>query len=235
MCAGPRRDLQGRQVGSISDMGAFSFCQDKILTGGEGGMLVTNDTDAWAKAWSYKDHGKSYDAIYRQPTPGPGLFNWVHESFGTNWRITEMQAAIGRVQLRKLGDWLKARRRNAAVLTDTLSRVPGLRVTVPPPDVGHAYYKYYVFVRPEALRAEWTRDRIVAAVSREGVPCAVGSCSEIYLEKAFPGPMRPVERLRVARELGETSLMFMVHPTLDETDMRDTAQAAAKVMHAAVR
>jgi dTDP-4-amino-4,6-dideoxygalactose transaminase len=227
---------KGRPVGSIGDMAAFSFCQDKIITtGGEGGMLLMNDTALWARAWSYKDHGKSYDAIYNRPPSKPGLFNWIHESFGTNWRMTEMQAAIGRVQLRKLAEWRKARQRNAAVLTEALRQVPGLRVTVPPPDTGHAYYKYYFFVRPESLRPAWTRDRIVEAIIREGVPCSVGSCSEIYLEKAFPQSMRPVGRFGVARELGETSLMFMVHPTLAEADMRDTARAAAKVMRAAAR
>ena len=227
---------KGRPVGSIGDLGAFSFCQDKIITtGGEGGMLVTKDPALWAKAWSYKDHGKSYDAIYKRPPPKPGLFNWIHESFGTNWRMTELQAAIGRVQLRKLAHWRKARERNAAVLTEAFTRIPGLRVAVPPQDIGHAYYKYYVFVRPEALTTGWSRDRIVEAVSLEGVPCAVGSCSEIYLANAFPPPMRPAERLRVARELGETSLMFMVHPTLVEADMHDTAQAVAKVMRAAAR
>jgi len=140
----------GRPVGSIGNVGAFSFCQDKIITtGGEGGMLVTNDATVWAKAWSYKDHGKSYDAIYNRPAPGPGLFNWIHESFGTNWRMTEMQAAIGRTQLRKLGGWCEARRRNAAVLTQALSRAPALRLTIPRDGIGHAYYKYYAFVRSE--------------------------------------------------------------------------------------
>lgn len=227
---------EGRPVGSIGDAGAYSFCQDKIITtGGEGGLLVTNDQAAWARAWAYKDHGKSFEAIYKRPGPGPGLFNWIHESFGTNWRLTEMQAALGRVQLRKLKEWSAVRRRNAALLTEAFSRVPGLRVTAPPPGFGHAYYKYYVFVRPEALRPDWSRDRIVQAIGAEGVPCAVGSCSEIYLEKAFPDSMRPAERLPVARELGETSLMFMVHPGLAETDMQDTVRAVEKVMQAAAR
>ena len=221
-------------VGSIGNAGVFSFCQDKIITtGGEGGMLVTNDAAVWAKAWSYKDHGKSYDAIYNRPAPGPGLFNWIHESFGTNWRMTEMQAAIGRIQLRKLGGWCAARRRNAAALAQALSRVPALRLTVPRDGIGHAYYKYYAFIRSEALKAEWNRDRIVEAVNAEGVPCSVGSCSEIYLEKAFPGSMRPAERFKIARQLGETSLMFMVHPTLSEPDMHDVARAVEKVMRRA--
>ena len=227
---------KGRPVGSIGDVGAFSFCQDKIIsTGGEGGMLVTNDLAVWAKAWSHKDHGKSYAAVYDEPAPKPGLFNWVHESFGTNGRMTEPQAAIGRIQLRKLALWREARNRNAAVLTEAFSSIPGLRVTVPPAETEHAYYKYYVFVRPEKLRAGWTRDRIVEAINAEGVPCAVGSCSEIYLEKAFPESMRPAKRLEASRALGETSLSFMVHPTLTKSDMQDTARAVAKVMRIAAR
>jgi len=225
-----------RPVGSIGDVGAFSFCQDKIITtGGEGGLLVTNDNVLWSKAWSYKDHGKSYDAVYQRPAPAPGLFNWIHESFGTNWRMTEMQAALGRAQLRKLAGWCEARQRNAAALGRGLANVPGLRLTLPPADIGHAYYKYYAFVRPETLKADWSRDRIVQAISAEGVPCAVGSCSEIYLEKAFPESLRPAARFPIARALGETSLMFMVHPTLGDLDMRDTARAVERVLRQAVR
>ena len=226
---------KGRQVGSMGDVAAFSFCQDKIITtGGEGGMVTTNRHDIWDKIWSYKDHGKSFDAVYHREQP-PG-FRWLHESFGTNWRMTEMQAAIGRVQLRKLPQWLTLRRRNAAVLTDGFSRIPGLRLTIPPQEIEHAYYKYYVFVEPEALKSDWSRDRIMTALMAEGIPCGSGSCSEIYLEKAFEGNgLRPAERLPVARELGETSLMFMVHPTLSVDDMEDVVRAMDKVMRVAVR
>lgn len=226
---------QGRQVGSWGHAAAFSFCQDKIITtGGEGGMLVTNDETAWKKAWAYKDHGKSYDAVYsRQHPPG---FRWLHESIGTNWRMTEMQSAIGRIQLRKLAGWVAQRQRNAAVLTENFSRIPGLRVTSPSADIGHAYYKYYVFVEPEALRSGWTRDRIMDAVNAEGVPCFSGSCSEIYLEKAFEGlASRPAPRLSTARQLGETSLMFQVHPTLEASDMERVAAVVARVMQEALQ
>lgn len=200
-----------------------------MTTGGEGGMLLTGDDALWEKAWAFKDHGKSYDAVYRREHP-PG-FRWLHESFGTNGRMTEMQAAIGRRQLQKLPDWLAARRRNAAILTEAFSGISGLRVTTPPETVQHAYYKYYVFVRPEHLKAGWDRDRIMNAVIAEGVPCFSGTCSEIYLEKAFDGSgLRPVERLPVARDLGDTSLMFLVHPTLTEKDMKSMAVAVIKVM-----
>ncbi len=226
---------KGRQVGSMGDVAAFSFCQDKIITtGGEGGMITTNRHDLWDKIWSYKDHGKSFDAVYQREQPSG--FRWLHESFGTNWRMTEMQAAIGRVQLRKLPQWLALRRRNAAILTEGFARIPGLRLTIPPPEIEHAYYKYYVFVEPESLKSDWSRDRIMTALVDEGIPCGSGSCSEIYLEKAFDqGGLRPKQRLPVARQLGETSLMFMVHPTLSVDDMEDVVRAMKKVMRAAVR
>ena len=197
-----------------------------MTTGGEGGMLTTNNGNVWRKAWEYKDHGKCYDAVYNRPHP-PG-FRWLHESFGTNWRLTEMQSAIGRVQLRKLAEWTRKRQRNAAILTEGFPRVPALRLTCPPDTVGHAYYKYYAFVRPERLKNGWARDRVMNAVNAEGIPCFSGSCSEIYLEKAFDG-MRPAGRFPIARELGESSLMFLVHPTLSEADMFDTCAAVAKV------
>jgi len=224
---------KGRPVGSLGDVAAFSFCQDKIMTtGGEGGMLTTNYEEIWRRGWEFKDHGKSYDAIYNRQHP-PG-FRWLHESFGTNWRLTEMQSAIGRAQLAKLPEWTRIRRRHAELLTRGFDSIPGLRVTVPPTEIGHAYYKYYVFVQPDQLNDEWDRDRIMNAVVAEGVPCYSGSCSEIYLEKAFEN-IRPSNRLPVAKVLGETSLMFLVHPTLCDKDMADTVIAVKKVLEMAAR
>jgi dTDP-4-amino-4,6-dideoxygalactose transaminase len=218
-----------RPVGSLGDAAAFSFCQDKIMTtGGEGGMLTTNGKAVWDRAWSYRDHGKSYEAVFNRPHP-PG-FRWLHESFGTNWRLTEFQSALGRVLLKKVPRMVEVRRRNAGILTQAFSQHDALRVPQPSGHFGHSYYKYYVFIRPEKLRKGWTRDRILTAIVAEGVPCFTGSCSEIYLEKAFNPDLRPTERLRVAKELGETSLMFLVHPTLSETDMHDTCRAVAKVL-----
>lgn len=224
---------KGRPVGSFGDVGAFSFCQDKIMTtGGEGGMLTTNDRWLWEKAWAFKDHGKSYEAVHSLRHP-PG-FRWLVESFGTNWRMTEMQSAIGRVQLRKIPTWVEKRRGLAAVLNQRLAEVPGLRLTLPDEEIYHSYYKYYCFVRPETLRQGWNRDRIVDTVQAHHIPCMMGSCSEIYLEKAFEGEgLRPPERLPVARELGETSLMFLVHPTLGEENMEAVCQVVRKVMHSA--
>jgi dTDP-4-amino-4,6-dideoxygalactose transaminase len=225
---------RGRSVGSFGEMAAFSFCQDKnMTTGGEGGMLLTNDRRLWNLGWSFKDHGKSFEAVYERHHP-PG-YRFLHESFGTNWRLTEAQSAIGRVLLRKLPGMVEKRRRNAAFLSEEFSRIPALRVVTPPDYVWHAYYKYDVYIRPERLREGWDRNRIQEAISAEGIPCTAGTCSEIYLEKAFPESMRPRHLLPVARELGETSLMFKVHPTLSERDLADTCMAVSKIMQIASR
>ncbi len=223
----------GRPVGSFGDMAAYSFCQDKILTtGGEGGMLLTDRRDLWERAWAYKDHGKSWDRVHdRAHLPG---FRWVHESFGSNYRMTEMQAAVGRVQLRKVPEWVGIRRRNAAALAEGLRGVAGIRFAMPPAAAFHSYYKIYAVVDPAALKPGWNALRILEAVGAEGVPCFQGSCSEIYREKAFvDAGLGPAAPLPVARRLSDTSLMFLVHPTLAEADMRDTARAVAKVMRAA--
>ncbi|PKN52077.1 MAG: aminotransferase [Deltaproteobacteria bacterium HGW-Deltaproteobacteria-13] len=226
---------KGRPLGSFGDAAAFSFCHDKIMTtGGEGGMVVTKDKDIWSKLWSYKDNGKSYDAVCNNGIkPGPS-FKWLHESFGTNLRMTEIQAAIGRVQLRKMPGWIEIRRRNADILTKAFQKIPALRVTTPPDYIFHSYYKYYVFVKLEKLKSGWDRERVIAAINAEGIPCFTGSCSEIYLEKAFTTQgLQPQNRLPVAKELGETALMFFIHPTLSDEDMNDMAKAVEKVMTAA--
>ncbi|MBF6616207.1 MAG: DegT/DnrJ/EryC1/StrS aminotransferase family protein [Candidimonas sp.] len=224
---------KGRPVGSIGHVGAWSFCQDKIMTtGGEGGMVTTNDRELWLKMWSFKDHGKSWEAVYeREYTPG---FRWVHESFGTNWRMMEVQAAIGRIQLRRMGSWHASRLANCARIWSAAKALPGLRVPEIPETVLHAGYKCYVFVEPAALVEGWNRDRILSEISAKGVPCFSGSCSEVYLEKAFDGTgWRPAERLTVAKELGETSLMFLVHPTLTATEIEKTCSVLRQIMGAA--
>lgn len=226
---------RGRHVGTFGHIGAFSFCQDKIMTtAGEGGMLVTNDEGLWRRAWEYKDHGRGIDAMARASASGGHEFKWVVESFGTNWRMTEVQAAIGRVQLGKLDGWVEARRRNAAVLEEQLAGVPGLRVVSPPQEAHHAYYKYYAYVEPAALASGWTRGRILDEVSARGVACLQGVSPEIYLERAFvDAGLAPAARLPVARELGESAVMLLLDPTLGTADMERSAEVVSDVMMAA--
>ncbi|MBE0623836.1 MAG: DegT/DnrJ/EryC1/StrS aminotransferase family protein [Burkholderiales bacterium] len=226
---------RGRSVGSIGEVGAWSFCQDKIMTtGGEGGMVTTRNPELWSRMWSYKDHGKSWEAVYgHEHAPG---FRWLHESFGANGRMLEMQAAIGRIQLRRLAQWSQARQRNAQRIWAAARALPGLRAPELPGHIEHAAYKCYVFVEPERLRVGWDRDRIMAEIIDRGIPCSSGSCSEIYLEKAFDGTgWRPAQRLPVARELGETSLALLVHPSLQEEHIDRTCAVLRAVMESAAR
>ncbi|MEQ6917348.1 DegT/DnrJ/EryC1/StrS family aminotransferase [Halomonas aquatica] len=221
---------RGRSVGGIGHVGCWSFCQDKIMTtGGEGGMVTTNDTPLWKRMWAYKDHGKSWEAVYQREHP-PG-FRWLHESFGTNWRLTEMQSAIGRIQLRRMPAWSAARRANAERIWQATRECRGLRVPAIPEFIEHAAYKCYIFVEPELLADGWDRDRIQAHIVEQGVPCFSGSCSEVYLEQAFDGTgWRPETPLPVARELGKTSMMFLCHPTLTEAEIDKSCQVLRKVM-----
>jgi dTDP-4-amino-4,6-dideoxygalactose transaminase len=224
----------GRPVGGLGHVGCWSFCQDKIMTtGGEGGMVTTSDKALWSRMWSYKDHGKSWEAVYeRDHAPG---FRWLHEGFGTNWRLTEMQAAIGRIQLARMAGWSDARRGYCSMLWETARHCPGLRAPRLPGQAGHAAYKGYVFVEPTALRDGWNRDRIMNEIVAREVPCFSGSCSEVYLEKCFQdAALSPAGRLPVARELGDTSLMFLVHPTLEPAHMEKTCQVLSDVMAQAV-
>ena len=221
---------KGQAAGSIGDIAAWSFCQDKIMsTGGEGGMVTTNDEALWKKMWSYKDHGKSFDSIYNKQHP-PG-FRWLHDSFGTNWRMMEMQAVIGRIQLAQMPMWTEKRTEHAQAILDAFENSPYFRVDRPSNDYLHAYYKCYVQIKTEQLPEGWSRDRIMQEVNALHVPCFSGSCSEVYLEHAFDGtPWRPEQRLPHAQRLGDSSLMFLVHPTLSKDSIDKTVAAISEVM-----
>lgn len=205
-----------------------------MTTGGEGGMITTNNEDIWSKVWSLKDHGKSWQSVFaRQHPPG---FRWLHDSFGGNARMLEAQAAIGRVQLRKMAEWTDTRQRHAKRLWSTAKTIPSLRVPEPADWAHHAAYKAYVFVDPSKLAAGWDRDRVMAEINKRGVPCFSGSCSEIYLEKAFEAErLRPSTRCAVAKELGETSLMFLCHPTIRSEHMDQACSALEDVMRLATK
>lgn len=228
---------KGKPVGGLGHVGCWSFCQDKIMsTGGEGGMVTVNDGALWSRMWSFKDHGKSWEAVYEREHP-PG-FRWLHESVGTNWRLTEMQSAIGRVQLQRMPEWTAARQAHCRAIWETAASLPGLRVPMVPEGIGHAGYKCYVFVDEAAVNepVAAVRDRIMNAMAAEGVPCFSGSCSEVYLEKAFTNlGLGPDERLPAAKALGESSLMFLVHPTLTKREIETTCQALRKVMNSDLR
>jgi dTDP-4-amino-4,6-dideoxygalactose transaminase len=226
--------IDGKSVGSFGDVGAWSFCQDKVMTtGGEGGMVTTNNEELWSKMWSYKDHGKSWDAVYNRDHPLG--FRWLHESFGTNWRMLEIQAAIGRIQLKRMADWTARRTWIARQLAQALSQFSSsIRVPLPEEEMKHAFYRLYAYVRPEGLRSGWSRDRIVKECTARGAPVFQGSCSEVYLEKAFDNtPWRPAQRLPNAISLGESSLMFLTHPTLTDEEISLICKTVSAVLEEA--
>ncbi|MBT8585658.1 DegT/DnrJ/EryC1/StrS aminotransferase family protein [Polynucleobacter paneuropaeus] len=243
--------FKGKSVGTIGHIGAWSFCQDKIMTtGGEGGMVTTNDESLWRSMWAYKDHGKSYAAVYEREHPSG--YRWLHESFGTNWRMLEMQAAIGRIQLQRMSNWTARRNDNARILTEKLGSLLGPASLLRIPTFAcnsecsnseqkcalkesgqckHAFYKYYAYLNSLRMAPGWDKERIIKAVNEAGVPCYSGSCSEVYLEKAFDQkPYKPVARLPMAKELGETTLMFLVHPTIAPEEMEKAAEIISKVL-----
>ena len=228
-----------KPVGSFGDIACFSFCQDKVITtGGEGGLLATNNKMLCDAAWSLKDHGRNRDKALNKKQ-GAG-FAWIVNSFGTNYRLTEMQAAIGRIMLKKLDRWVEKRRRLASILDKHFAEMPALRVAIPPKEAYHAYYKYYVYIRSDMLGAGWTRDRILDELAKEGIHCGSGSCPEVYKEKAFVDYYRRIgrprqERLAIAKELGETSMMFQVHPTLNKEDMYNIAERMKRILKKAAR
>jgi dTDP-4-amino-4,6-dideoxygalactose transaminase len=246
---------KGRNVGTIGHIGAWSFCQDKIMTtGGEGGMVTTNEVDLWRRMWSFKDHGKSYDAVYSAKHPAG--FRWLHESFGTNWRMMEMQAVIGLIQIERMASWTVQRNLYASQIRAALKqfsdndgpiRIPQFSclncidktcnsTSVSSGGCVHAYYKYYIYLRLENLAFGWTRERIIAEINANGVPCFSGSCSEVYLEKAFDDvKFKPTNRLPVAKELGETSMAFLVHPSLTEDEIKFTIKIISQVLSDASR
>lgn len=226
---------KGRPVGSFGHAAAFSFCQDKIITtGGEGGMLLLDDEHAWKRAWAYKDHGKNWDAVYHRSHPVG--FRWLHESFGTNWRMTEMQAAIGRIQLKKLDDWVRLRRENAELLTKRLSPLPWVEIPAVGKEFFHSYYKFYLSLNAAGFRDDWTRERVVAEINAAGMPCLSGVCPEIYRERAFArDELGPAQCLSVAAELGRRSLLLLVHPTISMEEMKDYADIVSIVLRNAMR
>lgn len=225
---------QDQSVGTFGDISAWSFCQDKIMTtGGEGGFVTTDNEELYRKMWSFKDHGKSIDKVQLPSTTT--TFKWIHDSIGTNWRLTEMQSALGRYQLGQLDDWVAQRRQNVATFNEVLNDTDGIRLTVPDNQSFHACYKYYFFIEPERLKSDWSRDRVVAEIHAGGAPCFTGTCPEIYREEGFSNLYGHQTPLPVAKELGETSVMMNVHPGITPALVSDCAEVVRGVMKQAVR
>ena len=200
-----------------------------MTTGGEGGMLTTSDGEIFNRAWSYKDHGKNRGKMLGTVS-GPS-FKWVHDSLGTNWRMTEMQAAIGNTTLPKVSGWVDRRQVLARLLDNHFSDHPAFRTTVPAADIRHSYYKYYVFLRPDRISSGWTRDRLLETLHQRDVPAYTGICGEIYREGVFEdGGFAPDQRHPIAVQLSETAIMIPIHPNLTDQSVVDVARSITAVV-----
>ena len=219
-----------KSVGSFGDVSTWSFCQDKIMTtGGEGGMITTNSSDIWEFIWSFKDHGKSYKEVHNNKNKEG--FKWLHENIGSNLRLTEMQSALGNIQLERIHEWNKIRSKNASIISNKIKDLDIIRVPTIPENVRHAWYKYYCYLKPKNIKSDWSRTRIIKEINKIGFPAFEGGCGEIYLEKIFKKfALTPDIRLPVAKRLSETSLMFVVHPTISLENMEIYADSIRKVL-----
>ncbi len=228
-------DERYRSVGTFGDVSAWSFCQDKIIsTGGEGGMITTNNPEIKKFIWSFKDHGKNFD-LYKSPNSN-FTFKWVHENFGNNFRMTEMQSVIGIKQLELLNNWTKIRTNNARIIREKLEDLNAISIPIPSKKYKHAWYKFYCYIEKDAFKEGWSRDRIIQEIRGNDYPAFSGGCSEIYLEKCFQNSgIFPKERLKVARNLGESSLMFLVHPTINESQMYTYAEVVKEIIKQSLR
>tara|TARA_B100000242_G_C43055460_1_gene493971 strand:- start:7060 stop:8226 length:1167 start_codon:yes stop_codon:yes gene_type:complete len=222
--------INGKNVGSFGDIAVWSFCQDKIIsTAGEGGMIATNNENLYDKIWSLRDHGKSRNEVYKQTNQKS--FRWLHESFGTNLRITEIQSSIGRIQLKNLNNTIKKRQTNANIIDSAIKDLNIIRIPKIPKNVFHARYKYYVYLNKEKIHKEWDREKILSEINKMGFPAFSGTCGEIYLEKCFKNNnLEPKLRLTNAKIMADNSLMFLVHPTIDEKQMNSYSEAIKNIL-----
>ena len=223
-----------KYVGTLGDIAAWSFCEDKIMTtAGEGGMVTTNNEELFNRAWSFKDHGKNFEIMKKKSSSF--VFKYVHSNFGSNYRMTEIQSAIGRIQLRNLDEWTEARKRNAMKFNEVLQNYSDIaRAPLPSEKFSHAYYKYYVYLKTDKIKKSWSRDRVVNSLNEIGLQCGSGACPEVYMEDAYKHiSKKPHTRLPNAKKLGEESLMLLVHPTLTDEEMDFSCQSVSKVLNQA--
>lgn len=219
--------ISGKPIGTFGHAATFSFCQDKIIsTGGEGGMVLFRDTEPANWAASYKDHGKNFSKMQNHCKTNE--FAYVHDMVGSNYRMTEMQAAIGLVQLTKLDEWILARTKNAEIWNNAFDGLKCLELLTPPDNFVHAYYRFYAYLKPDQLRSGVDRSKIMSELVDNDIAVFSGSCPEIYLEEAFSD--LDVETRPVAHAIAERTLAFTVHPTLDTEKLKRRAAKAAEVL-----
>ena len=224
---------KGMKVGTFGDISTWSFCQDKIIsTGGEGGLISTNNKKLWLKCWSLKDHGKNFNSVFfKKHKVG---FRWLHDNFGSNYRMTEMQAILGRAQLKILDRQIKKRNIIANLYLDGLREYYEKYDILKKPNFNfkfsssrknkklsgksiHAFYRLNLFINKKKIN----QLRLLEQFNLKNINCGVGSCPEIYREKVFKKfKFNPKKRLTNAKLLGETSITFPIDPNINFTKVK---------------
>ncbi len=232
----------GRAVGSLADIGCFSFCQDKIMPLGEGGMITFKDAEKFERAWSYRDHGRSYKKAHGATVGEVSAeFKWMTDTFGSNARMGEMEGALGRIMLKNLEGYHEARTMNALRLAERFEDIVGIEALLPSEQeratgTNHAFYRLYTRVNLALLRPEWSRNRIISELIELGVPVQYGSCALIANEKAFERfSDSQLSQWRGACVAHQESMAFLVHPTLQAQDIEIIASYVDEIMKQAVK
>jgi len=231
---------KGNKAGSFGDISTWSFCQDKIIsTGGEGGMISTNNKRLWLKLWSLKDHGKNYRSVYfKNHKTG---FKWLHDDLGSNYRMTEIQAVIGREQLKSLDKQIKKRNMIAKLYINELEdyytkykifKKPNFRYQTYLSKENnhnvHAFYRLNLFINKNKI----SQNKLIQQFNKYKINCGVGACPEIYREKIFKKlKLYPKKRLINSKLLGETSIMFPINPNASIKKVKLEINSIKKILN----
>ncbi len=231
---------KGKKVGTIGDVGCFSFWEDKLMTtAGEGGIIITDNDEIAKRAIMFQNHGEAAaDSSYYV---GERLYH--HEILGWNYRMNELQGAVGREQLKKLDASIEGRRRNAHMLTELFNEVEGILPPYEPEYVKHVFYKYIIRLDRKVLDID-AKD-FVAALQAEGIPCS----------RRYPTPLHKQPVFEKKRGLGKGQFPFtdevsygsglpnceelphdlvrlLMNPNMAEEEVTDTVKAVKKVVEA---
>jgi dTDP-4-amino-4,6-dideoxygalactose transaminase len=219
---------RGHPVGTIGNVTAFSFYATKNITTGEGGMLTTADDSVVERLRTRRLHGMSRDAWRRYNTDGSWRYDVTYPGFKYN--MTDIAAAIGLVQLRRLPALHRRRRHLAALYDEMLVDVPELELPVTHSDVEHAWHLYVVQLRPRQLRIR--RDELIELLKAEGVPTQVHFIPlhlHSYYRDAFG--YRP-EDFPVASAAAERILSLPFFTLMSDDDVRYVAATLRRVLNA---
>jgi len=219
---------RGRRVGTLGDVTAFSFYATKNMTTGEGGMLTTSDAALAERLRTRRLHGMSRDAWRRYSNEGAWRYDVSYPGFKYN--MTDIAAAMGMVQLRRLPALHRRRQQLAALYTQLLADVPQLMVPVSRPEVEHAWHLYVIRLRPERLRIH--RDALIELLKAEGIATQVHFIP-LHLHSYYGGAFgfRP-EDFPVASAAAETILSLPIFTLMSDDDVHYVADTLRRVVRA---